>query len=96
LSKRQREIFTIEGEVFTIEEEVFTIKEEGHARYWMQQAFPVLLVIRNSEGQVRWMEVRDLLKRASDNGEKPMVQIVFEGQRFDVMSVHRWREGALG
>ncbi len=25
----------------------------------MAQAFPVLLVIRNSEGEVRWMEVRD-------------------------------------
>ena len=25
----------------------------------MAQAFPVLLVIRNSEGEVRWMEVRE-------------------------------------
>ena len=53
----------------------------------MAQAFPVLLVIRNSEGEVRWMEVRDWLKRASDNGKKPVKQIVFEGERFDVMSV---------
>jgi hypothetical protein len=29
---------------------MFTIKDERHARYWMAQAFPVLLVIRNSEG----------------------------------------------
>ena len=35
----------------------------------MAQAFPVLLVIRNSEGEVRWMEVRDWLKRASENGK---------------------------
>jgi len=48
-----------------------------------------LLVIRNSEGEVRWMEVRDWLKRASDNGKKPVKQIVFEGERFDVMSVRR-------
>jgi len=33
--------------------EIFTIKEEQHARYWMAQAFPVLLVIRNAEGKVR-------------------------------------------
>ena len=76
--------------------EVFTIKDERHARHWMASAFPVLLVICNSEGEVRWMEVRDWLKRASDNGKKPVKQIVFEGERFDVMSVRRWRERALG
>ena len=72
--------------------EVFTIKDERHARYWMAQAFPVLLVIRTSEGEVRWMEVRDHLKEASDHGKKPVKQIVFVGERFDVMSVRRWRE----
>ena len=45
--------------------EIFTIKDERHARYWMDSPFPVLLVIRNSEGEVRWMEVRDWLKRAA-------------------------------
>ena len=71
-------------------------KEERWARYWMGQAFPVLLVVRNSEGEVRWMEVRDWLKRASDGGRKPVKQIAFEGERFDVMSVRRWRERVLG
>jgi hypothetical protein len=75
---------------------MFTIKDERHARYWMAQAFPVLLVIRNSEGEVRWMEVRDWLKRASDNGKKPVKQIIFEGERFTVMSVRKWREKVLG
>ena len=75
--------------------EIFTLKKQRHAEYWMAQAFPVLLVIRNSEGEVRWMEVRDWLKRASDNGKKPVKQIVFEGERFDVMSVRRWRERVL-
>jgi len=36
----------------------------------MAQAFLVLLVVRNAEGEVRWMEVRDWLKRVSDNGKK--------------------------
>lgn len=76
-------------------DEIFRIKDERHARYWMDQAFPVLLVIRNSEGQVRWMEVRDWLKRASDGGKIPVGQVVFEGERFDVMSVRRWRDKAL-
>ena len=57
----------------------------------MAQAFPVLVVIRSSEGEARWMEVRDWLKRASANGRKPVKQIVFEGERFDVISVRRWR-----
>jgi len=61
----------------------------------MVPAFPVLLVIRNFEGEVRWMEVRDWLKRESENGKKPVKQIVFEGARFDVMSVRR-RETILG
>jgi hypothetical protein len=71
--------------------EVFRIQKERHARYWMEQAFPVLLVIRNSEGEVRWMEVRDRLKSTG----KPVKQIVFEGERFDVMAVRRWRDRAL-
>ena len=28
--------------------EIFTLKRQRHAEYWMVQAFPVLLVIRNS------------------------------------------------
>jgi small GTP-binding protein len=76
--------------------EIFTVKDERHARYWMAQAFPVLLVIRTSDGEVRWMEVRDYLKRESDNGKKAVKQIIFKGERLDVMSVRRWRDRALG
>jgi hypothetical protein len=75
--------------------ETFTIKDERHARYWTAQAFPVLLVIRNSDGEVRWMEVRDWLKRESGAGKTPVKRIVFEGERFDVMRVRRWRERML-
>ena len=32
--------------------------------------FPVLLVIRTSAGEVRWMEIRDYLKRKSDNEKR--------------------------
>ena len=39
--------------------EIFTLKKQRHAEYWMAQAFPVLLVIRNSEGEVRWMSKHD-------------------------------------
>jgi hypothetical protein len=76
--------------------EIFAIKDKRRARYWMAQSFPVLLVIRNAEGEVRWMDIRDWLMRESDNGKKEVRQIVFDGERFDVMSVRRWRERELG
>jgi small GTP-binding protein len=76
--------------------EVFQIHHDDHATYWMNQAYPVFLVIADSKGEVRWMEIRDYLRRASDNGKKPVKQIVFEGERFDVMTVRRWREKVLG
>ncbi len=75
--------------------EIFTIKNERHAHYWMAQPCPVLLVIRNSQGEVRWMEVRDWLRRKRDDGKTTVKQIVFEGERFDVMSVRRWRDRCL-
>lgn len=63
--------------------------------YWQQQAYPVLLVIRTSDGEIRWMEVRKYVKRASDSGKKAVSRIAFAGERFDVMSVRRWRDRAL-
>ena len=77
------------------ETEIFTIKDERHVRYWMKQAFPVMLVIRNSQGKVRWMEVRGWLKTAVANSLDSVNQIIFEGERFDVMSVRRWRDRIL-
>jgi hypothetical protein len=76
--------------------EVFTIKDERHVRYWSAQAFPVMLVIRNSRGEVRWMEVRNWLRNATKQSSDPVKQIIFEGERFDVMSVRRWRDRVLG
>ena len=75
--------------------DVFQIKDQRHVSYWMEQAYPVLLVVRNSAGEVRWMEIRDWLREATDNGKKKVTQIPFKGERFDVMSVRRWRERVL-
>lgn len=75
--------------------EIFPIKEERHVRYWMSQGYPVLLVIRNAEGDVRWMEISEYLRHASNNGQKRVRTIVFEGERFDVMSVRRMRDKVL-
>lgn len=59
--------------------------------YWEQQKYPVLLVIRMPDGEIRWMDVSAYLRNAA----QPVKQIVFSGERFDVMSVRRWRDAVL-
>jgi hypothetical protein len=54
------------------------------ADHWQQQACAVMLVIRTSDGEIRWMDV--------SAGGKTVKQIIFAGERFDVMGVARWRE----
>ncbi|RJQ23981.1 TIR domain-containing protein [Candidatus Parcubacteria bacterium] len=76
--------------------EIFKISKQRHADYWSKQKFPVMLVIRTSDGNIRWMEIRGYLKREVKASKKKVRQIVFEGKRFDVMSVRRLREKALG
>ncbi len=42
------------------------------------------------------MEVREWLKRTSEEGKKPVTQNVFKGERFNVTAVRRWRDYSLG
>lgn len=74
--------------------EIFHLKKDRWVNYWQQQAYPVMLVIRTSNGEIRWMEVTDYLKRHSTR-DKAISQIVFEGERFDALSVQRWRTKIL-
>jgi hypothetical protein len=78
--------------------EIFQIKNPRWVEYWMSQPWPVMLVIgtfpdeheRGHSGtddrfvSIRWMEIRDWLKRKTDNGRKKVTQIVFEGERLDL------------
>ena len=72
--------------------EIFTIKNPRHAEYWLNQAYPVMLVIRTSDGRIRWMNVTDYLK---EHG-KETKQIVFQGQPFTAPDVVRKRAEILG
>ena len=58
--------------------EVFQIKNPRWADYWQQQAYPVMLVIRTSDGEIRWMDVSAWLERNTAGGKK-VAQIIFEG-----------------
>jgi small GTP-binding protein len=70
------------------DKDVFTIQEAGWAEYWREQTSPVMLVRRISDGQIRWMNVTDTLKRQGKN----VKQIVFEGEPFTALSVMKLRD----
>jgi HEAT repeat protein len=66
--------------------EVFTIKPR-HAQYWQSQAYPVLLVIRDSRGQIRWMNVTEYLQLR----EPGIRQIEFQGEAFTAQCLNELR-----
>ncbi len=72
--------------------EMFEIKDPRHAESWRSQADPVMLVVRTSDGEIRWMNVTDYLKRASQDGETPVRQIVFDGEPFTALNLQRMRD----
>jgi hypothetical protein len=74
---------------------VFQIRNERWADYWQQQAYPVMLVIRTSDGEIRWMDVSAWLKRETAGGRR-VTQIVFEGERFSALSLREWRDRIVG
>ena len=71
--------------------EVFKIKKERHAEYWQAHEYPVMLVIRTSDGQIRWMNVTEYLKKQG----KAVKQIVFDGEPFTAASLWRMRDRVL-
>jgi hypothetical protein len=74
--------------------EIFTIKKQRHVEYWRERKCPVMLVVRTSDGRIRWMDVRAYLQRERDAGRK-VKQIVFHGEPFTAASVLAAREKAL-
>jgi WD40 repeat protein len=72
--------------------EVFRIKKARWAEYWQQQAYPVMLVIRTSDGTIRWMDVSAYLKRESQGRKTAVKQVVFDGEPFSALSLLRMRD----
>jgi small GTP-binding protein len=68
--------------------EIFRIKNDRQAEYWKAQAYPVMLVVRTSDGQIRWMDVSDYLRRQA----KKTKQVVFDGEPFTALSLVRLRD----
>jgi hypothetical protein len=75
--------------------EVFAIKKENHVKYWREKEYPVMLVVRTSDGRIRWMDVRAYLRREHDAGRE-VKQIVFHGEPFTATAVRAVRDKILG
>ncbi len=75
--------------------ETFNIKQKRHTTYWRNQPFPVMLIIRTADGNIRWMDVRRYLQQFSDEECMNIASIPFSGERFDVTSILGWRQRAL-
>lgn len=71
--------------------EVFKIKKSRWAEYWTAQEYPVMLVIRTSDGGIRWMNVTEYLTKQG----KAVKQIVFDGEPFTATSLWRMRDRVL-
>lgn len=74
--------------------EIFSIKNPRHVEYWANQIAPVMLVVRNSAGEIRWMEIRNYLKRKLETN-KTVRQIEFKGERLDIDNILKWRDYVL-
>ena len=71
--------------------EIFQIKNPRHAEYWQSHEYPVMLVIRTSDGEIRWMNVTEYLCQHGTATK----QIIFEGEPFTALNVARLRGGEL-
>lgn len=72
--------------------DIFNIKPR-HAEYWHpdSQNYPVMLVIRTSDKQIRWMNVSDYLAK---HGKRKR-QIEFDGEPFTALNLVKLRNRLL-
>eukprot|EP00762_Andalucia_godoyi_P004794 ANDGO_07291.mRNA.1 hypothetical protein len=77
-------------------DEVFPFKNLRHHTYWSQPSSYVFLVVRSSNGEIRWMEIRDHLRRLHDaHPNSEIHQIIFQGEPFTISSIRQWRDKVL-
>jgi len=80
------------------------VRSHPHSLFGLPSGFEIrfsnfsrwlLLVLRRSDGEIRWMDVSAYLKCRCAGG-KAAGQIVFAGERFNAVSVQKWRKMVLG
>ena len=71
-------------------------RHRPHRAWWQLRPCPVMLVIRTSDGEIRWMNVTEHLKQKSKGRKTPVRQIVFAGEPFTAANLRRLRDKLLG
>jgi GTPase SAR1 family protein len=79
----------------TTRKEVFKIKKPNHVEYWREKLYPVMLVVRTSDGRIRWMDIRAYLRREHEAGRE-VKEIAFNGEPFTAAAVRAVRDKVLG
>ncbi|HWE93080.1 MAG TPA: TIR domain-containing protein [Tepidisphaeraceae bacterium] len=68
---------------------VFDVQNERHLDYWVKQPCDVYLVIRQSTGEILWMNVTNYLRHRRDTNSR---QIIFNGEPLNAFTLMRLRE----
>ena len=68
------------------DKEIFYVKPR-HAEYWKNHNYDVMLVIRTSDDEIRWMNATEYLKKHGKNTR----QIIFDGEPFTASNLIRLR-----
>ena len=71
--------------------QIFDVKKDRWIEYWQNLPCDVWLVIRTSEGKIRWMNATQYLKTHSTL-EMPVKQIVFDGVDFNEVALLQMRD----
>lgn len=63
--------------------EIHDVKNERHLQYWTTHAYPVFLVVRQSNGLIRWMDVTTHLRQQ----DRPGRQIPFSSEPVTIETI---------
>lgn len=70
---------------------IFRVSNVRHLEYWQSHNYPVMLVVRTSDGQIQWMDVSRYLRDRTSDG----VDIEFNGEVFNSASLIKYRDKQL-
>lgn len=72
--------------------EIFRLTKHRYLDYWKALSYPVMLVIRTSDGVTKWMNVTEYLQKRDNR----IRQIVFKGEPFTAYNILKLRDKVLG
>ncbi len=73
-------------------QELFTIKNARLRNHWQKQAYPIMLVNRSPDGQIRWMDISAYLKEKNAGKQRQSLKIIFNGEPFTALNLQRLRD----